>query len=106
MRKASLGVIFLTVFLDLIGFGIVIPLLPRYAETFLADDPHKGLKIGLLLASFSLMQFLFNPVWGRLSDRVGRRPVLLCSLAGFVISYGMLGWAPSLACSARRCSSR
>lgn len=96
MRKASLGVIFLTVFLDLIGFGIVIPLLPRYAETFLAGDPRKGLKIGLLLASFSLMQFLFNPIWGRLSDRVGRRPVLLCSLAGFVISYGMLGWAPSL----------
>src|SRR5260221_14137179 len=97
MRKASLGVIFLTVFLDLIGFGIVIPLLPRYAETFLAGDPQKGLKIGLLLASFSLMQFLFNPVWGRLSDRVGRRPVLLCSLAGFVISYAMLGWAQSLA---------
>src|SRR5258708_3186686 len=66
MRKASLGVIFLTVFLDLIGFGIVIPLLPRYAETLLAGDPQKGLKIGLLLASFSLMQFLCNPVWGRL----------------------------------------
>ncbi len=93
MKRAPLMVIFVTVFLDLVGFGIIIPLLPRYAESFHAG----GLAIGALAASYSLMQFIFNPLWGRLSDRIGRRPVLLFSLAGFVISYAMLGWAPSLA---------
>ena len=93
MKRAPLMVIFVTVFLDLVGFGIIIPLLPRYAESFHAG----GLAIGALAASYSLMQFIFNPLWGRLSDRIGRRPVLLFSLAGFVLSYALLGWAPSLA---------
>lgn len=85
MRKPSLLVIFLTVFIDLIGFGIVLPLLPQYSEQFGAE----GWEIGCIIASFSLMQFLFAPVWGRLSDRIGRRPVLLVSTAGSVISYAM-----------------
>ncbi len=96
-RKASLAVIFFTVFLDLVGFGIVIPLLPRYAESFVGDCARRGLYIGVLAASFSVMQFLFNPVWGRLSDRIGRRPVLLGSLGGFTVSYVMLGLAPGFA---------
>src|SRR5204863_9654347 len=88
-RKPSLLVIFLTVFLDLVGFGIVLPLLPLYGEHYDA----KGWQIGLLMASYSLMQFLFAPAWGRLSDRIGRRPVLLVSTAGAVASYAMFAWA-------------
>lgn len=85
MKKPSLLVIFLTVFLDLVGFGIVLPLLPIFARTLEAS----GLVIGLLMASFSAMQFVFAPVWGRLSDRIGRRPVLLVSTAGAAISYAI-----------------
>ena len=85
MKKPSLLVIFLTVFIDLIGFGIVLPLLPIFARTLEAS----GLVIGLLMASFSAMQFIFAPVWGRLSDRIGRRPVLLVSTAGAAVSYAL-----------------
>lgn len=84
MRKPSLLVIFLTVFIDLIGFGIVLPMLPIYAKEFGAS----GFMLGLIIASFSAMQFLFAPWWGRLSDRVGRRPVLLVSTAMAAVSYG------------------
>lgn len=83
MRKPSILVIFLTVFIDLIGFGIVLPLLPLYNRDFGAS----GLLIGVIQASFSAMQFLFAPGWGRLSDRIGRRPVLLTSTAVAVVSY-------------------
>src|SRR5437868_894407 len=78
-KAGSLIVIFLTVFIDLLGFGMVLPLLPIYAQDFVVDE--NGLLIGLLMASFSAMQFLFAPVWGRLSDRIGRRPVLMIGLA-------------------------
>jgi MFS family permease len=88
-RKPSLLVIFLTVFIDLIGFGIVLPLLPRYADKFGAE----GFMIGLIIASFSVMQFFFAPAWGRLSDRIGRRPVLLISTAGAAVSYAMFALA-------------
>lgn len=91
-HRAKLGVLFLIVFIDLIGFGMVIPLLPLYAETF-APSP---LTLGFLMASFSAMQFLFAPVLGRLSDRFGRRPILLLSLAGGVVGYLLLGFAASL----------
>lgn len=86
-------VLFLTVFIHLVGFGIVIPLLPYYAETYGAN----GVMIGMLVASFSLMQFLFTPIWGRLSDRIGRRPVLLGSLAVTGVSYLVFAQAGSLA---------
>jgi MFS transporter, DHA1 family, tetracycline resistance protein len=89
MQKKSLLVIFLTVFIDLVGFGIVLPLLPIYSEHFGASD----LMIGLIIASFSAMQFLFAPTWGRLSDRIGRRPVLLISNFGSVASYALFGVA-------------
>jgi MFS transporter, DHA1 family, tetracycline resistance protein len=92
MKKSSLAVLFVTVFVDLIGFGIVLPLLPFYAEHFGAN----ALLVGLLSTSFSLMQFLFAPVWGRLSDRVGRRPVILAGLLGSSISYLTFGLAQSL----------
>lgn len=72
-----LAVVFLTVFLDLVGFGLIIPVSPFFAKTLGADPT----TITLLGASYSLMQFLFAPFWGRLSDRVGRRPVMLLSIA-------------------------
>jgi MFS transporter, DHA1 family, tetracycline resistance protein len=74
-RRASLLVIFLTVFIDLLGFGMVLPLLPVYATDFARqlglEQGHVrvGMLIGLLMSSFSLMQFVFAPLWGRLSDR-------------------------------------
>src|SRR5437016_5622858 len=85
MRKPSVLVVFLTVFIDLIGFGIVLPLLPIYSRNLHAS----GFVIGAIMASFSAMQFLFAPWWGRLSDRIGRRPVLLVSTAGAAISYAL-----------------
>ena len=83
MRKPSLLVIFLTVFIDLVGFGIVLPVLPLYGKEFGAEY----WQVGLIVASYSAMQFIFAPIWGRLSDRIGRRPVLLISTAGASISY-------------------
>jgi multidrug resistance protein len=85
-------IIFLTVFIDLLGFGIIIPLMPFYAETFGAN----AFTVGLLNTSFSLMQFLFAPFWGRLSDRVGRRPVILIGLFGSFVAYLLFGLAQSL----------
>src|SRR5208283_5973765 len=90
-RKPSLLVIFLTVFIDLVGFGIVVPLVPLYGKHLVPDCVQavwaQGLVIGVIVAAFSAMQFLFSPVWGRLSDRHGRRPILLISTAGAAMSY-------------------
>lgn len=90
---SPLVIIFLTVFIDLVGFGIIIPMLPFYAEAYGAS----ALQVGLLATSFSLMQFLFAPVWGRLSDKVGRRPVILTGLIGSAVSYFAFGMADTLA---------
>ena len=76
-------VVFLTVFIDLIGFGIVVPLVPLYSRHYGAS----GWLIGVIIASFSAMQFIFSPIWGKLSDRHGRRPILLISTAGAALSY-------------------
>jgi DHA1 family tetracycline resistance protein-like MFS transporter len=126
VSRKPLLIIFITVFVDLLGFGIVLPLLPRYAEHFLPAEsrveqievaaeqtaekdpttsallsvdgvvatPRKlsrrgGFILGCLMASFSAMQFLFAPLWGILSDRIGRRPVLLVGLAGSTLFYGL-----------------
>ena len=86
-------VIFLTIFVNLVGFGIIIPLLPFYARTFGASP----IAIGLLFASFSLAQLLASPLLGDLSDRWGRRPVLILSLIGTAVSFAMLAVAHSLA---------
>ena len=90
-KKGSLLVIFLTVFIDLLGFGIVLPLLPIYGDQFAVDEA--GWQLGLLMASFSAMQFIFAPIWGRLSDQIGRRPVLMIGLAGSVLCYALFGVA-------------
>jgi DHA1 family tetracycline resistance protein-like MFS transporter len=83
MKKPSGLIIWLTVFIDLIGFGIVVPLVPLFSKQFGAH----GIVIGVIIASFSAMQFVFAPIWGRLSDRIGRRPVLLGSTLGAALSY-------------------
>lgn len=93
-RTGSLFVIFLTVFIDLLGFGMVLPLLPNYADAF-GEDEH-GWLIGTLMASFSAMQFLFAPLWGRLSDRVGRRPVIVVGLLGSTVFYALFGLAAAM----------
>ena len=90
---SPLVIIFVTVFIDLLGFGIIIPLLPFYAESFHAS----AFTIGLLGTSFSLMQFLFSPVWGRWSDRIGRKPIILVGLMGSCLSYLGLALSTSLA---------
>ena len=82
-RKPSMLVVFLTVFIDLIGFGIVVPLVPMFSRHYGAS----GWMIGVIIASFSAMQFIFSPIWGKLSDRHGRRPILLISTAGAALSY-------------------
>ncbi|HEY9713674.1 MAG TPA: MFS transporter [Chroococcales cyanobacterium] len=95
MAKASrkaLMLIFFTVFIDLVGFGLIIPVLPTYAKQMQAPD----WQIGCLLASYSVMQFLLMPFWGRLSDKVGRRPVLLISLTASVAGYVIWGLSNSL----------
>jgi DHA1 family tetracycline resistance protein-like MFS transporter len=92
MRKGSLLTIFLVVFIDLVGFGIVIPILPYYASQYGAS----AWQLGWLMTVYSLMQFLVSPLWGRLSDRIGRRPVLMVSIFGTAVSMVMLGFAPSL----------
>jgi MFS transporter, DHA1 family, tetracycline resistance protein len=96
-NRAALFIVFLVVFIDLLGFGIVLPLLPLYAEGLLrplfSSHATRGAILGVLMASFSLMQFIFAPLWGRLSDRVGRRPILLLGLAGSVVFYGLFAVA-------------
>ena len=91
-QKRSLGIIFFTVFLDLVGFGIILPLIPYLAREFSASP----FQIGWLMATYSIMQFLFSPLWGRLSDRFGRRPIILISLVGAVISYTFFAFATEL----------
>jgi len=92
LKKRQLTIIFLIVFIDLIGFGIVLPLMPFYAKAYGATP----FFIGLLFVIYSLMQFIFTPLLGRLSDRYGRRPILLVSLFGSTISYLLFGIGGSL----------
>ena len=95
--RGALLIVFLTVFIDLLGFGIVLPVMPRQAEPYLSalglSPIAAGATIGILFSVFSLMQFIFSPMWGRLSDRIGRRPMLLLSLLGSVVFYALYGFA-------------
>ncbi len=91
-HRGALSVLSFTVFLDLVGFGMILPLLPFYAQTFGASS----FQIGLLFASYSLAQFVFSPIWGRLSDRLGRRPLLLASIFGGFCAYLLFAAAGSL----------
>lgn len=91
-RHMTLGIVFLTVVIDLLGFGIVIPLLPRYGEYYAATR----VELVALFALFSGMQFIFAPIWGRVSDRIGRRPIILMGLASSAVFYAMFGFASSI----------
>jgi multidrug resistance protein len=90
--RSPLFVLYLTVFIDLMGFGIVIPILPLYAQDFQATP----LAIGWLTGIYSGMQIIFTPILGRLSDRFGRRPVLLVSIVGTAVGFALMGMAQSL----------
>ena len=91
-KKSPLIVIFTTVFLDLIGFGIIIPLVGIYGREYGASTA----ELAILGSIYSIMQFFFSPIWGRLSDKHGRRPILLMSLFGSVISYFLFAFSNSL----------
>jgi predicted MFS family arabinose efflux permease len=92
-NRPALGILFLVVFIDLLGFGMVIPVMPLYAERLGASEAW----VGLLSSGYSAMQFVFAPVWGRLSDRVGRRPVLLVSIAMTALAFLLYGLSGSFA---------
>lgn len=91
--RSPLVIILITIVIDAIAFAMIVPFLPLYAERFGASE----LVIGLLLSAYSIMQFVFAPILGKLSDRVGRRPVLLVSLIGTAVGFGIMGVAPTLA---------
>jgi MFS transporter, DHA1 family, tetracycline resistance protein len=91
LKRSTLFIVFLIVFLDLLGFGLIIPILPSYISWFGAGP----MAYGVVLASYSLMQLLFNPLWGHLSDRFGRRPIVLVSVLGSVLGFVMFGLARS-----------
>jgi len=92
MNKSALATVFLVVVIDLLGFGIILPLLPFYAQEFAAS----AVMIGLLYSVYSFMQLIFSPIWGSWSDRIGRRPIMLLSTFGAVIAYIVFGLAESL----------
>ncbi len=91
-NRAALATVFLVVMIDLLGFGIVLPLLPFYAKEFAATP----LTIGLLYSVYSFMQLIFSPFWGGLSDRIGRRPIMLLSTFGASMAYLLFGFAETL----------
>jgi MFS family permease len=93
VHKPSLGVVLASVFIDLIGFGMIIPFLSFYAREYHAN----GTEVGALVGVYSLMQFFFSPVWGRLSDRFGRRPIILLGLAASFSGYLLFAFAHSYA---------
>ena len=90
-RSQSLFTVFLVIFVDLIGFGIILPILPFFAKNYNASPLH----IGLLYSIYSLCQLIFSPIWGALSDRVGRRPIMMLSTLGSSISYLMFAFSES-----------
>ncbi|MCO6472141.1 MAG: MFS transporter, partial [Melioribacteraceae bacterium] len=91
-KKASLIVVFTTVFIDLMGFGILIPILPAFASRNLGIT---DTEIGIIVAAYSFMQFIFNPILGKISDRIGRRPIILSTLLITAISYLIFSIADS-----------
>ena len=96
--KGALLVLFLVTVIDMIGFGIVIPFLTYLVEdlTPASQEANIGIWVGVLMTSYSAAQFLFSPFWGSLSDRIGRRPVLMVGLVGNTVFFAMFGLANTL----------
>lgn len=95
-RKAGLGFIFVTLMLDILGIGLVVPILPRLVLSMTGQESTAARDVGLLTAAYAFMLFIFSPILGSLADKVGRRPVLLIALAGSGLDYLMMAWAPTL----------
>ena len=98
MKDKRIAILFLTIFIDLLGFGIIIPILPNLAKTMAAASPigiNPDIAVGLVAAVFSIIQFLFAPLFGALSDRVGRRPIILGSILVNALGYVLFGFAGS-----------
>ena len=96
-RLPALGFIFITLLLDVIGFGLIIPIIPKLITNLIGGDlSNASLYSGWLMFSFTIMQFIFSPILGSLSDRYGRRPILLISLFGFALNYLLTAFAPTI----------
>lgn len=96
--SGNLKFVLIAVFIDMLGIGLIVPVLPNLVGEFVANREQQALWYGVLGATFGLMQFLFMPMVGALSDRIGRRPVLLYSMGGMCINFLVTAWAPNLAC--------
>src|SRR5712675_1997873 len=96
-RRAALGFIFVTVLLDMLAFGLIAPVLPRLIKDFLHGDMARSSEfMGLFVTAWALMQFFFSPILGVLSDRFGRRPVILLSNFGLGLDYIVMALSPTL----------
>ena len=97
-RKAAVNFIFITILLDVVGFGIIIPVLPELLSEMMQIEVNEASTYGgYLLFAFAIAQFIFSPVMGNLSDQFGRRPVLLFTMFGFGLDYIIMGFAPTYA---------
>jgi DHA1 family tetracycline resistance protein-like MFS transporter len=97
-RSGNLNFVLISVFVDMLGIGLIVPVLPGLVGEFVTDPGQQAHWYSLLSATFGLMQFLFMPMVGAISDRIGRRPVLLYSMGGMCINFLATAWAPNLAC--------
>ncbi|MRW88763.1 MFS transporter [Duganella sp. FT80W] len=97
-RPGNLNFVLICVFIDMLGIGLIVPVLPVLVGEFAGTRESQAYWYGMMSAVFGLMQFLFMPMLGAISDRVGRRPVLLYSMAGMCINFLSTAWAPNLAC--------
>ena len=96
-NQAAVGFIFITMLLDVIGWGIIIPVIPKLIEELIQGDISDAAKVGgWLTFSYALVQFIFAPIIGNLSDKYGRRPIILASLFGFSLDYLLLAFAPTI----------
>lgn len=96
VRRAALAFIFVTAVLDIVAMGIIIPVLPQLIEDFVGSNARSGIINGVFVALWAAMQFVCSPIIGSLSDRYGRRPVILISCAGLALDYVLMALAPNL----------
>ena len=95
MKDKRISILFLTIFIDLLGFGIIIPILPNLAKSMAAESSigiNPDIAVGLVAAVFSIIQFIFAPLFGALSDRIGRRPIILGSILVNALGYILFGF--------------